>query len=190
MKNFGFGNYTLNAGLALALLAGCAGSQSPVVTPGAMPAGSVPHITSLSRLTSDSSLVEILTATQVKITMVNGDCKQHPPVVDAWNFRTIGTAKGYIAGTFTANGAWSYSKGPPPYGGWGFVESFTIKYGTHQYFGTISAGSPQPKPGFTCKPPALNGPITFRYWLATGHGKTKIDVIKANGFRERLFKPL
>jgi hypothetical protein len=171
MKNFGFGNYTLN--LAAALLAGCAGSQSPVVSPGAMPAALVPHITSLGRLTPDSSLVEILTATQVKITMVNGDCKQHPPVVDAWNFRTIGTAKGYIAGTFTANGAWSYSKGPP-----------------HQDFGTISAGSPQPKPGFSCKPPALNGPITFRYWLATGHGKAKIDFIKANGFRERLFKPL
>jgi hypothetical protein len=188
MKNFGFSNYTLSAGLATAL-AGCAASQSPIVTPAATPAGFAAHVTGLGRLSSDTSLVEVLTATQVKITMVKGDCRQHPPVVDTWNFRTSGTASGDIAGTFTAAGAWSYSKAPPPNRGWGFVESFTI-YGTHQYFGTISAGSPQPKPGFSCKPPTLTGPITFRYWIASGHGKAKIDFIKANGFRERLFKPL
>ncbi|MGC1757916.1 MAG: hypothetical protein WA215_11375 [Candidatus Cybelea sp.] len=40
MKSFGLGSYALSAGVAVALLAGCGGSQLPIGAPGAMPQAS------------------------------------------------------------------------------------------------------------------------------------------------------
>jgi len=40
MKRFGFGSYAISGGVALALLAGCGGSQPPISAPGAMPQAS------------------------------------------------------------------------------------------------------------------------------------------------------
>ena len=37
MKSFGLGTYALSGGVAVALLAGCGGSQPPIGAPGAMP---------------------------------------------------------------------------------------------------------------------------------------------------------
>jgi hypothetical protein len=37
MKRFGFGTYALSGGVAVAMLAGCGGSQTPIAAPGAMP---------------------------------------------------------------------------------------------------------------------------------------------------------
>ncbi len=46
MKSFGLGSYALSGGVALALLAGCGGLQSPIGAPGAMPQTSTlaPHV--------------------------------------------------------------------------------------------------------------------------------------------------
>ena len=44
MKSFGLGSYALSGGVALALLAGCGGSQPPIGAPGAMPQTAASHM--------------------------------------------------------------------------------------------------------------------------------------------------
>ncbi|MGC9993603.1 MAG: choice-of-anchor tandem repeat GloVer-containing protein [Candidatus Cybelea sp.] len=57
MKSFTLSGYALNGGMAVALLAGCGESQTPIGAPGAMPQGPAPARTVVHRTTTSSYLV-------------------------------------------------------------------------------------------------------------------------------------
>ena len=141
-----------------------------------MPAGVTQRVKDLG---SDSSGAAILTATRVKL-VLNGNCKMLPHNV-AYTFRTIGITKGSIDGTFSAHGKATITQEF----GWTFDESFTIKSGAHQIAGTISAmGSRSVGPHASCHPPGITGPFVVNSSTKSGNGKARIDVVKADDFRE------
>lgn len=102
MKTSDFSRHALGTGLAVAMLAGCGGSQSPM-TPGTVPqsAATMPHGSGLiSLVRSDSKLSgETLTSTKVR-----SYCTKPPKGAPSGKFHVHGTASGPFPGTFTASG--------------------------------------------------------------------------------------
>jgi hypothetical protein len=166
------------------LLTSCSGSPASAVSPGAI----APNIVraSLAGYSLGSGNDETLAASHVKIVMVDGNCRENPPVYQAWDFHTSGAASGVITGTFSADGGWGLALGYQDYN-WSFVESFTIQDQHHnKYFGVMWAGSPSRAPDWNCKPPSITGPFNLAYQTVGAKEQATVSIVKASDFSETL----
>ena len=76
MKSFGLGKYALSGGVAVAMLAGCGGSQPPIGAPGAMPQSSNLHeVLPFSRFLTSSGGNEVQFVTE-----------DHPPGIAEFDY--------------------------------------------------------------------------------------------------------
>ena len=158
MKSLGPSRYALAMGAALALLAGCGGSQPPIGAPGALSERA-------ARATQPdpgaSSAIEFLYTSHVKETCqgTNYGCN--------CLFHTRGKASGPFPGSFIARGSWNATRNRP----WQFSESFSIKSHGKVISGTISGQGTDPQIKGGC---VTFGPHIMTYSVGNHNGNVRV----------------